>query len=196
MSEQIMLSWLLGVCELIKKTIMKNYKILFATLVMFLGISNMANAQHPDLSFKHDPSLFIGKWEAKQGNNSYELIIIKGQFEINREEHLVADLLLGEIVYKQGNEVVRHLKTEENNAMFCIFGQAIDSPVFAKFYFNDFERNVKGEGEFVIDKNDHSKAKWTLQKRANNGKTIIVNGKKPAKLDFDIPTNLQWRKIE
>ncbi len=172
-------------------------------LIAFVSVIQIAQAQidkngNPDFSFKHDPSLFVGTWEASQGDNSYTLIISKYKFEVNQELGLYADILVGELIYKTNGEVVRHIKPDGHKAMFSIFGSNIRSTHLANFVLDDLDRRVRGEGEFSVDKNDLLKAQWKLKKYPENKIRAGLGSmnRDLNKKDFDIPMNLQWRKVE
>jgi hypothetical protein len=158
----------------------------------------VCNAQSPDFSkakFAHDPALFIGKWEAKSGNNSFELIITKGSMPVDEELNIDMDLLLGEMIYKKNGVVTRHVKPNGHRVTFRVSPWNILNPLQVKYDLSDEERKMNGEGEFTINPQNHRKATWKLRIK----KKSLIMGQRDDdwnKAGFDIPTELEWTKIE
>jgi hypothetical protein len=184
------------VFELIKKTdIMKQITTILLAIVS-LGFIQVAQGQQ-SISYAHAPSHFIGKWEAKQGQLTFELIISEYKWH-PFEDDLFVDMLVGELIYKNDKKTVRQTTGADFNAMFRISGGDILDVDSAGFTIYDRERKVEGYGEFIINKNDPLKAKWELRKGTKQPRDHDWSGLRRDwnKQDFDIPTNLQWRKVE
>jgi hypothetical protein len=180
------------------KTKINNSRLFILLLSVCLGMALSTNAQSIDYSkfkFQYDPTSFIGKWEAKSGDDSFELIITKGSLNRAKDQRAHMDLLLGELIYKHNGVVTRHITPDGFKAIFTVASVGLLSPSRVEFRFSDSERKMAGEGEFTINPQNPRKATWKLI------------GKKPYfeigsmyddwnEAGFDIPTELEWTKIE
>lgn len=163
-----------------------------ACLAMVLS----SNAQSRTSSeFAYDSSPFIGKWEAHSGDNSFELRITKYRYIISESRDLYTNLLLGEMIYKKNGVVTRHIKlnNDPQRATLIVEPKGFLTPSQIKFYYSDGERKMSGEGEFTIDPQNPRKAIWELRVRKQPGGLAKPDWNKAG---FDIPTELEWTKIE
>ena len=140
----------------------------------------------PQLTFRFDPNPFIGKWEATSRNMSFELIIRPDKIYYDQFKDY-SDILLGEMIYKIDGTIIRHIKTDGIKSIFT--GSTWD-PITVNFLFTDDERKIGGSGELVIDKDNPKRATWKLRKREM---WVYPDWNK---VDFDIPAELEWTKIE
>lgn len=169
---------------------MKTYKFIISFIVLAIGMLQGLSAQ-PYFEFRFSPAPFVGTWEAKQGNNSYELVIRTGKWYVEQFQR-DADILTGELIYRTNGEMVRHFKEDGIRSVFTGNPLSISE---MSFTFNDRERDAEGMGVFSLFPNDPSKAKWEL--RRNGRSRVLLEGEKPPKrAELDIPLNLQWRKVE
>ncbi len=175
------------------KTMIKKFITLSILTCVVLGFIQVVNAQLPnDGKFQHDPASFIGKWEAKSGDNTYELTLKSGQWLLAPPDQFV-DVILGELTYRTNGKITRQIKRDGDTPAFRGFLRS--SPTEISFLFSDTEKNVNGNGRMIIDPENPQKATWTLGYRERL--IILEPGEDPGpRAKFDIPMELEWTKIE
>jgi hypothetical protein len=169
----------------------KNNSLRIWTLLLgiCLGMALNANAQLPnDGKFRYDPTPFIGKWMATSGDNSFEIIIQKGQLYIEPMKQYM-DALFGGIIYKTNGTVTRQVNINGENS---IFRGAPTSNSIVTFQFIDNDRKMAGTGVMTLDPNNPQKATWKLR----GVEWPKLRGEDWNEVGFDIPTELEWTKIE
>ncbi|MCC8035856.1 MAG: hypothetical protein LIO77_08010 [Rikenellaceae bacterium] len=173
-------------------------KIFFiATMLFLLSCSALYSQRDFSGKIKNNTNIFHGKWIAKQGNITYELIIKREMFKLSDLSE--RETVWGRIIYKENGNVVRETPDNIENAIIKYMLLELPDPYRMNFWFNDTERKVNGFWEFIIDKNDLTKAV------SKNGKLeeiirVIPAGEDPNKPyvrnTYDIPDGMTWTKVE
>jgi hypothetical protein len=178
------------------KTKNKNNVRFIILLCACFAIVFSSNAQlRTPIAFAYDSSPFVGKWEAHSGDNSFELRITEYRYILDESTNFYMDLLLGEMIYKKNGVVTRHIKlnNDPQRATLLVVPKGFITSSLIKFYYSDEERKMSGEGEFTINPQNPRKATWELRVKKQHGMLAKPDWNKAG---FDIPTELEWTKIE
>ena len=134
-----------------------------------------------------DTNIIVGKWIATEDEKSFELQIVKDTLLFPLDKTYF-EALRGSILYREKGEIIRTTNIDGYNSFILA---VILTPSKIDILLNDQDRKIMGTGEMVIDSNNPNKATWKLRKnemRMSHPDWNLV--------DFDIPTELEWTKIE
>ena len=156
-------------------------------LCAVLGFSVLCGKAQEVKKIEFDTNIIVGKWIAIDGNKQFELHIVKDTlfFPIDKTYF---ESLNGAIIYKKNGDIIR---TTTINGYESFVSAVMTSPSQISIRIHDMERKIAVRGFMIIDLNKPHKANWELRKsemRMSHPDWNLV--------DFDIPTELEWTKIE
>ena len=140
---------------------------------------------------KHNPTVFIGQWEAKVGEITYLLTIEKTIHFIGEPFNVYVEMLVGGMVTKKGDVVIRDAKVDGSENSILAAGN-LGPPKTSHFIYKDKEKKKAGEVTFKLDEKDPTKAHWTLLEGVFSDRVLRRYNEE----NFDYPLKMTFKKVK